>query len=109
MAAISNIIDDRFLKFKSGLRYDSMIQLTENNRDRLEHIAARLVTLLLELEEQGYINLSQYESPLVLNKDYTSWIPTFARKYYDEYRNHTTDYALYGDRLMDLINNRKPI
>jgi hypothetical protein len=41
-----------------------------------------------------------------MNKSFLSWLPSFAKKYYDEYKNHSTDYTLYGERIYYLANNR---
>lgn len=66
--------------------------------------------MLMDLENQGYFNLSQIESPLVFNKDYSSWIPTFSKKYFEESRRMKgLNYMSYGDRIIDLVANREPI
>lgn len=65
--------------------------------------------MLMDLERQGYFNLSQYESPLIFNKDYSSWIPSFAKRYYEETRRMSgLNYLSYGDRIIELSNNREP-
>lgn len=65
--------------------------------------------MLMDLERQGYFNLSQYESPLIFNKDYSSWISTFAKKYYEETRRMCgLNYLSYGDKIIELSSNREP-
>lgn len=110
MFAMNNIFENHFIKYRSGLRFDSFLQILESNRFRHEHISARIVTMLMDLENSGYFNLSQIESPLVFNKDYSSWIPSFSKKYFEESRRMKgLNYMSYGDRIVDLVANREPI
>ena len=41
VSAVSNLKDDKIIRFRSGLRLDSFLELLEKNKDRLEHVLAR--------------------------------------------------------------------
>lgn len=110
MVTLNNIFENQYIKYKSGLRFDSFLQILESNRVRHEHISVRILILLLDLENMGYFNLSQIESPLVFNRDYSSWIAPFSKKYFDESRRMKgLNYMSYGDRIVDLATHREPI
>ena len=100
-------LNDHVIQFKSGLRYESYLQLLENFKEKHEHIGALFATMLMQLEKKGLFNLCDYPSSLVLNRDFSSWIPSFARRYYDETRRMlAANYIGYGDRILELSNSR---
>lgn len=49
MICTNNIMENPIMRYRSGLRHDSLLQILENNRPRHEHISARLVTMLMDL------------------------------------------------------------
>jgi hypothetical protein len=65
--------------------------------------------MLLQLEKNGIINLSEYPAFLPLHCDYTFWFNTFIETYYGEMiKPHTGDnYKIYAKRAYTLWKERQ--
>lgn len=71
--------------FKSALRCNPILQMNlvmEKN----QHISALLISMLLQLEKDGYISLNDYPPQTLLNEDYTSEWNQFVNSYYEDHK-----------------------
>ena len=96
---------DTILNFVSPIRALPLPQQLFKFKNKLQHVACLLFTLLLQLEAEGYIhNLDEFPSPLAFTHNYTYWGESFVDSYYEEtHRAYIAKYYTeYGDRLKSL-------
>lgn len=75
---------DAILSYVSPLRAPSLPQHLIKFKNRAQHVAALLLTLMLQLESEGFIeNLDAMQSPFAFQKNYTFWFGDFVESYYE--------------------------
>jgi hypothetical protein len=78
-------------------------------KSRAQHVACLLLSLLLELEADGFIqNLDALPSLFAFTHPYTFWFGEFIENYYEEtHRSFIAKYYTeYGNRIKSLWDNR---
>ena len=93
---------DPILVYVSALGLSSVLQLITKFKTKTQHVAALLISMVLQLEADGFINnLDEYPSKNALDTCYTSWFESFVNTYYDETHRAFTarNYVEYGDRI----------
>lgn len=96
---------DVLLNYVSAVRASPLTQQLVKFKNKAQHVASLLLTLMLQLEADGYLhNLDQLPSLFAFTQPYTFWFQEFVDSYYeDTHRSfiakHYTD---YGDRLKAL-------
>ena len=98
---------ENIFTFKSAVRFDPLLHMNlvmEKN----QHISALLLSMLLQLEKDGYLSLNDYPPTTVNNEEYTSEFNSFVSSYYEESRRSYkgSHYVEYGERLRELWANR---
>lgn len=97
------------LNYVSPVRSHPLLQQLVKFKSRAQHVACLLLSMLLQLEADGYIhNLDAYPSLFAFTHPYTFWFEEFVENYYEETHRsliakHYTD---YGNRIKALWDNR---
>jgi hypothetical protein len=94
--------------YKSAVRYDPILQMNLV-QEKNQHISALLISMLLQLEKDGFISLNDYPSGNVMNEEYSSEFNQFVNSYYEESRRSYkgSNYIEYGERIKDLWSARQ--
>ena len=100
---------DPILNYVSALGLPSVLQLITKFKAKTQHVAALLISMVLQLESDGLINnLDELPSRNALDICFTSWFEPFVNNYYDETHRAFTakNYVEYGDRIKMLWTER---
>ena len=100
---------DQILNFVSAVRMTPFTQHLIKFKSRAQHVAALILTMLLQLEADGYIeNLDSLPSPFAFHQSFTFWFEDFVDGYYEETHRSfiAKHYTEYGNRLRSLWEGR---
>lgn len=112
MYALPTILDLVY-SYYSPLGMPPILHIVNYMREKFDHVTVLIVSMLLQLEHDGVIHLSDYPSSLPLQQDYTAWMDQFVTNYHEEMvspkgsnRIIPDNYKGYATRLLRLWKTR---
>jgi hypothetical protein len=83
MYGLATVMDSVYWYY-SPLSILPLLHIVNIMRDKQDHVTVLLVTMLLQLERQGYFNLSRFPSHQPLKRDYTAPFEQHVNHYHQE-------------------------
>jgi len=111
MYALPTVLDTVYAYY-SPLGVSPVLHIVNYMREKYEHVMVLLVSMLLQLEREGLIDLNRYPSTLPLQRDYAYWFEQQADHYYEQMVNPKggqkipDNYKGYATRLHNLWYSR---
>jgi hypothetical protein len=103
---------DVVYEYCSPLGIAPVLKIIHHMREKYDHVTILLIIMLLQLEREGHISLSQYPGNLPLQCDYTSWFETQIDNYYEQMMNPKggqkipDNYKGYATKVHNLWHSR---
>lgn len=73
------------MTYYSPVRAQPILLQLVRFKSKAQHVAALLLSMLLQLESDGHIvNLQSYPAMEAFEKDYTHWFDEFIESYYED-------------------------
>jgi|JI6StandDraft_1071083.scaffolds.fasta_scaffold19444_1 hypothetical protein len=111
MYALPTVLDIVY-GFYSPLGISPVLYIINYMREKYEHVTVLLTSMILQLEQDGLLNLNSYPSNLPLERNYTSWMERQVDQYYEQMVNPKggqkipDNYKGYATRLHNLWYGR---
>lgn len=105
-------VHDAVYWFYSPLSILPVMHIFNYMREKYDHVTILLMTMLLQLEREGHVNLTRYPSHLPLQRDFTSPFEPQVNNYNEQMNNSKgaqkipEQYKNYATKLYNLWHER---
>jgi hypothetical protein len=105
-------VQDVVYGYYSPLGIAPVLQIVNTMKEKHEHVMVLLITMLLQLEHDGVLDLNRYPSNIPLQREYTHWFEAQVDRYYEQMlavksgQKIPDHYKAYATRLHNLWYSR---